>query len=305
MSDDRPRRPRKAPGKGGQKGAQPAAQKRAPRPQRAARPERAEGSGRPDREDRSRRAVHGIHPVRELLRAGRPVHEVLVALSRGQGGAVEEIVALASAAGVAVRHTDDDELERLAPGAVHQGVIALAPPFPLVDIDRLLAHAAASGRAPLLVAVDGVTDPHNLGSIARTAEAVGAHGLILPDRRSAPVTPVVEKAAAGALAHLPVAGVTNLVRALELLGKAGVWSVGLDGEADATLAGHPLASGPVVLVVGAEGGGLTRLVRERCDALVRLPMHGRVGSLNASVAAAVALYTLLAARTGDERGGAA
>jgi 23S rRNA (guanosine2251-2'-O)-methyltransferase len=115
----------------------------------------------------------------------------------------------------------------------------------------------------------------------------------------------VEKAAAGALAHLPVAGVTNLVRALELLGKAGVWSVGLDGEADATLAGHPLASGSVVLVVGAEGGGLTRLVRERCDALVRLPMHGRVGSLNASVAAAVALYALLAARAGDERGGAA
>jgi 23S rRNA (guanosine2251-2'-O)-methyltransferase len=249
--------------------------------------------------------VHGIHPVRELLRAGRPVHEVLVAISRGQGGAVEEIAALASAAGVSVRHTDDDELERLAPGAVHQGVVALAPPFPLVDIDRLLAHAAASGRAPLLVAVDGVTDPHNLGSIARTAEAVGAHGLILPERRSAPVTPVVEKAAAGALAHLPVAGVTNLVRALELLGKAGVWSIGLDGGAGTTLTGHPLAAGPVVLVVGAEGGGLTRLVRERCDALVRLPMHGRVGSLNASVAAAVALYTLLAARAGDELGGAA
>jgi 23S rRNA (guanosine2251-2'-O)-methyltransferase len=150
-----------------------------------------------------------------------------------------------------------------------------------------------------------VTDPHNLGSIARTAEAVGAHGLILPDRRSAPITPVVEKAAAGALAHLPVAGVTNLVRALELLGRAGVWSVGLDGEADATLAGHPLASGPVVLVVGAEGGGLTRLVRERCDVLVRLPMHGRVGSLNASVAAAVALYTLLAARGDGEPGDAA
>ncbi len=260
---------------------------------------------RPDREDRSRRAVHGIHPVRELLRAGRPVHELLVAVGRGQGGAVEEIVALATAAEVRVRRTDTDELERLAPGAVHQGIVALAPPFPLVDVDRLLAHAAASGRPPLLVAVDGVTDPHNLGSIARTAEAVGAHGLILPDRRSAPVTPVVEKAAAGALAHLPVAGVTNLVRALELLGRAGVWSVGLDGSAAAPLDGHPLATGAVVLVVGAEGGGLSRLVRERCDALVRLPMHGRVGSLNASVAAGVALYTLLAARDGerDDAGG--
>jgi 23S rRNA (guanosine2251-2'-O)-methyltransferase len=264
--------------------------------ERPARPVRPARSDAPARSDHSRRIVHGIHPVRELLRAGRPVQEVVVALTRGQGGAVEEIVALAAAAGVAVRRTDADELERLAPGAVHQGVVAIAPPFPLVDVDRLLAHAAASGRPALFVAVDGVTDPHNLGSIARSAEAVGAHGLILPDRRSAPVTPVVEKAAAGALAHLPVAGVTNLVRALEGLGRAGVWSIGLDGEADVMLEGHPLAAGPVVLVVGAEGGGLSRLVRERCDVLVRLPMHGRVGSLNASVAAGVGLYTLLSAR---------
>jgi len=245
------------------------------------------------------RVVHGIHPVRELLRAGRRVHEVVIADTRGGSGPVVDIQRLAADAGVAVRSAQPGELERLAPGAVHQGVIALAPPFPLVDLDRLLAHAEASGRPAMLVAVDGVTDPHNLGSIARTAEAVGAHGLVLPDRRSAPITPVVEKSAAGALAHLPVAGVTNLVRALAELGKAGVWSLGLDGEAEATLADHPLASGPVVLVVGAEGGGLTRLVRERCDALVRLPMLGNVGSLNASVAAGVALYTLLAARTAD------
>jgi 23S rRNA (guanosine2251-2'-O)-methyltransferase len=254
------------------------------------------GAGREPGHDATQRAVHGVHPVRELLRAGRRVHEVVLADARSTSGPVADIAQLAAAAGVLVRTAQPGELERLAPGAVHQGVVALAPPFPLVDLDRLLAHAAASGRPPLLVAVDGVTDPHNLGSIARTAEAVGAHGLVLPDRRSAPVTPVVEKAAAGALAHLPVAGVTNLVRALAELGKAGVWSLGLDGEADATLSGHPLASGAVVLVVGAEGGGLTRLVRERCDALVRLPMHGHVGSLNASVAAGVALYSLLAAR---------
>jgi 23S rRNA (guanosine2251-2'-O)-methyltransferase len=242
------------------------------------------------------RVVHGIHPVRELLRAGRRLHEIVVADTREGSGPVADIERLAADAGVPVRHVRPDELERLAPDAVHQGVVALAPPFPLVDVDRLLAHAEESGRPPLLVAVDGVTDPHNLGSIARSAEAVGAHGLVLPDRRSAPITPVVEKAAAGALAHLPVAGVTNLVRALADLGQSGVWSLGLDGEAEATLAGHPLAGGPVVLVVGAEGGGLSRLVRERCDALVRLPMLGRVGSLNASVAAGVALYTLLAAR---------
>ena len=243
--------------------------------------------------------MHGIHPVRELLRAARPVREIVIAGTRGGSGPVAEIAALAASAGVPVREAAPGELERLAPGAVHQGVLAIAPPFPLVDVDRLLAHATASGRPPLLVAVDGVTDPHNLGSIARTAEAVGAHGLVLPDRRSAPITPVVEKAAAGALAHLPVAGVTNLARTLVELGRAGVWSIGLDGEAPVTLGGHPLASGPVVLVIGAEGDGLSRLVRERCDALVRLPMHGQVGSLNASVAAGVALYTLLAARDAD------
>jgi 23S rRNA (guanosine2251-2'-O)-methyltransferase len=242
------------------------------------------------------RIVHGIHPVRELLRAGRRVQEIVIAGERGATAPVADIERLAADAGVPVRAAQQGELERLAPGAVHQGIVAFAPPFPLVDLDRLLAHAEASGRPPMLVAVDGVTDPHNLGSIARTAEAVGAHGLVLPDRRSAPITPVVEKSAAGALAHLPVAGVTNLVRALAELGKAGVWSLGLDGDAEVTLADHPLASGPVVLVVGAEGGGLTRLVRERCDALVRLPMLGNVGSLNASVAAGVALYTLLSAR---------
>jgi len=203
---------------------------------------------------------------------------------------------LAAAAEVPVLRVTADELHALAPGAVHQGVVATAPPYPLIDLDRLLAHVTASGRPGLLVAVDGVTDPHNLGSIARTAEAVGAQGLILPTRRSATITPVVEKAAAGALAHLPVAGVTNLVRTLGELGRHGIWSLGLDGDAPGTLAAHPLAAGAVVLVVGAEGDGLSRLVRERCDALVRLPMHGNVGSLNASVAAGVALYTLLAAR---------
>jgi len=282
----------------------PQGRDRRPRPSRAGAPGRTDAArgARDARDGRQQRIVHGIHPVRELLRAGRPIHEIVIAAARGGAGPMAEIEALATASSIRVRDAAQGELERLAPGAVHQGVVAFAPPFPLVDVDRLLAHAAASGRPPLLVAFDGVTDPHNLGSIARTAEAAGAHGLILPDRRSAPITPVVEKAAAGALAHLPVAGVTNLARTLVELGRHGVWSLGLDGAAAGTLAGNPLASGPVVLVVGAEGDGLSRLVRERCDALVRLPMHGRVGSLNASVAAGVALYTLLAARESQEDG---
>lgn len=243
----------------------------------------------------SGRIVGGLHPVRELLRAGVRVDRVLVAAGRTASSVLDELLAAARAAGVPVDEVDRDELERLAPGLVHQGVIALAPPLPTVGLADLVARAEAAGERPLLVALDGVTDPHNLGSIARTAEAVGAHGLVLPGRRSAAVTPTVEKAAAGALAHLPVAVVPNLVRALAELKERGLWVLGLDAEGE-PLAGHPLAAEAVVLVVGAEGAGLARLTRERCDALVRLAMRGSVASLNASVAAGVALYALRSAR---------
>lgn len=238
----------------------------------------------------------GRHPVRELLRAGRAVRRVRVADDREPDPIVDDIVRLAETAGIGVDVVPRADLDDCAPGLVHQGVVATAPPFPFSDLDTVLARAERRGEAPLLVALDGVTDPHNLGAIARTAEAVGAHGLLLPGRRSVSVTPTVEKAAAGALAHLPVAVVGNLARTLGDLHDRGVWSLGLDGDG-VRLATHPLVAEPAVLVVGAEGAGLARLTRERCDALVALPMRGRVASLNASVAAGVALYTLLAARS--------
>ena len=245
--------------------------------------------------------------MRELLLAGRRrVHEVLVT-ERDTPGARpddDELAELARDLRVPVRVVGRGRLASLARSEAPQGVVALAEPLRPVELGDL-AEPGPGGAAPFLIALDGVTDPRNVGSIARTAEAVGAHGLIVPEHRSAAVTPAVEKAAAGALAHLPVARVTNLVRTLEALERAGVWSLGLDGTSPTPLTGHPLADGPVVLVVGAEGRGLTRLVRERCDALVALPMRGRVGSLNASVAAGVALYALLAARdaaaVGDDR----
>ena len=220
------------------------------------------------------------------------MRELLLASGREPDAATSELLELARAAGIRIRTVERQQLDDATDGLVHQGVVAIAPPFLTVTLTQVLERAATTGEPPLLVALDGVTDPHNLGSIARTAEAVGAHGLLLPGRRTASVTPVVEKAAAGALAHLPVAEVGNLVRALGQLGEAGVWSLGLDGDAEVALAEHPLAGEACVLVVGAEGAGLSRLTRERCDALVRLPMRGRVGSLNASVAAAVALYEL-------------
>jgi len=242
------------------------------------------------------RVVGGLHPVRELLRADARVRRLLVAEGRSDSAVLASILVLAREVGLVVETVERTTLDDLVPGLVHQGVVAIADAPAEVTLDDLVARARAAGEAPLLVALDGVTDPHNLGSIARTADAVGAHGLVLPGRRSATVTPTVEKAAAGALAHLPVATVTNLVRAIEELKGLGVWSLGLDAEADGLLSAHPVASEAVVLVVGAEGAGLSRLTRERCDALVRLPMRGHVGSLNASVAAAVALYGLRAAR---------
>lgn len=241
------------------------------------------------------RLVGGVHPVRELLRSGQHVDRLLV-VPTSDTAARDELVDLARARGIEVVEVPRDELDRRTDGLVHQGVVAEAPPFAYAELGDVLAGAERAGEATLLVALDGVTDPHNVGSVARTAEAVGAHGLLLPGRRAAGITPAAEKAAAGALAHLPVVRVTNLVRALETLRDAGVWSLGLDADAELELARHPLAAEPCVLVVGAEGRGLARLTRERCDALVRLPMRGRVGSLNASVAAAVALYTVLERR---------
>lgn len=261
--------------------------------------------GRPGRTRRSRsggaggtRIVVGRHPVRELLRAGAALHRIHLAAGRDRDPVVDDIVAAARRAGIEVVEAARDELDRLASDLVHQGVVATAPPFPTVGVPVLLERAAARDEPPLLVAVDSVTDPHNLGAIARTAEAVGAHGLLVPGRRSAPVTATVEKAAAGALAHLPVAVVGNLVRTLADLHERGLWSLGLEGGRGDDLASHPLVTEPCVLVIGAEGEGLARLTRERCDALVSLPMRGQVGSLNASVAAGVALYTILHAREG-------
>jgi 23S rRNA (guanosine2251-2'-O)-methyltransferase len=243
------------------------------------------------------RLVVGRHPVRELLRARRPVHLVRVADTREPDAVIDEVVQLAEERGVRVEVVPRDRLDDLAPDLVHQGIVATAPPFPYSDLAGAIAAAERAGEPPLLVLLDGVTDPHNLGAIARSAEAVGAHALLVPGRRSASVTPVAEKAAAGALAHLRVVPIGNLVRTLQGLHRDhGTWSVGLEGGAATTIATSQLLTEPLVLVVGAEGAGLARLTREACDELVSLPMRGRVGSLNASVAAGVALYAVRTAR---------
>lgn len=229
-------------------------------------------------------AVHpipGRHPVEEALKSRRRLRELLVERLDG----VEELLDAAREAKVPVRRVGRDELDTAAQGVLHQGVVAIAPPYDYVDL-----HQAAQGE--VVVVLDGVTDPQNLGSIARSAEAAGARGLVLPKRRSAHVTAASEKAAAGAFSWLPVALVPNVVRALEELAERGFWSVGLAGEAEAGLWDSRLLDGKVALVIGGEGAGLSRLVAERVDERVRIPMTGRAESLNASAAAAVALFEI-------------
>jgi 23S rRNA (guanosine2251-2'-O)-methyltransferase len=225
--------------------------------------------------------LSGIHPVAEALKAGRPLERLVVAQGAG-GPRLQEIIDLARRASVAVRFEPRSALDRLAGSAAHQGVVALGAAKPYADLDS----AAAS---QLVVVLDGVEDPHNLGAIIRTAHAAGAGSIVIPERRAVGVTDVVAKAAAGALEHLPIARVTNVNRALEDLKKRGFWIYGLDERGTETYDQVQYAT-PTALVFGGEGAGLHELVRRHCDALVRIPMAGKISSLNVSVAAGVVLF---------------
>ncbi len=238
----------------------------------------------------ARDQIEGRNPVREALRAGRPIHRVLVADGAAARGPLAEIIASARAAGVRVDRVPREKLDRMATSRAHQGVIAEAEGFRYRSWKEALERAAEQGQKPLLLALDGITDPGNLGALLRSAEAAGCHGALIPGRRTADVTPVVEKASAGALEHLILDQVGNLARALEGLRAEGLWVVGLHGDARGTIWSCELLTEPVVLVVGAEGRGLSRLIAERADALVRIPMVGRIESLNAASAGAVALF---------------
>ena len=232
-------------------------------------------------------AIPGRGPVAEALKAGRQLQEVVVDARAG-----DEVVALAGAAreaGIAVRAADRAALDQLSGGVMHQGVVAVTDRFSYTR----LTDVAEGG---FVVVLDGITDPQNLGAIARNAEAAGATALVIRQRRGASVTAAAEKASAGALSWLPVVLVPNVVRALSDLADRGFWSVGLAGDAEATLWNSALLDGPVSIVIGAEGSGLSRLVQERVDLLVRIPMAGRMGSLNASAASAVALFEVVRRR---------
>jgi len=227
--------------------------------------------------------IYGINPVLEAVRTGRAT-EVVVQDAHGER--VREIVAAARAAGVPVRTVHADGMRRLVPAGVHQGVVARMRPAPTATLEDL---ASGQGGPPLIVVLDGVEDPNNVGAILRSVHAAGATGVVRQTRRAAPLDGGAAKASAGAVHHVPVADVVNIARALEELKALNVWTVGLDADADLHYDDVDLTL-PTALVVGAEGSGLRRLVRERCDRLASIPMRGQLGSLNVSVAAAILLF---------------
>ena len=236
------------------------------------------------------RVVYGVNPVRERLRAGAEgVAELWLAEGGTRGAAFAELERLARGAGAKIRTAPRQKLDRLAGTDRHQGVVAVVPDFAYAALEDLLAAAAASGRPPLLVVLDGVEDPHNLGAIVRSAHALGAHGVVIPRDRAVGVTPAAAKASAGAVERCLVARVTNVAKTLEALEEAGVWSVALAADGERPLAEVDL-SGPTALVLGSEGEGLRPLVRKTCDLSARIPMSGEIGSLSVSASAAVALY---------------
>jgi 23S rRNA (guanosine2251-2'-O)-methyltransferase len=227
--------------------------------------------------------IYGINPVFEALRAGRVKELRVVARAAGR---VAELVDAAERAGVPVRRVAAADLDRASRGGVHQGVVAQLEEAAHYDIADLID---ASSEAPLIVVLDGIEDPHNVGAILRTADAAGANGVVRQLRHAAPLDGAAAKASAGAVSHVKVADVVNIARALEDLKERGVWTVGLAGDASKRYDEIDLTL-PTAIVVGAEGAGLRRLVRERCDWLVSIPMHGHVDSLNVSVATGIVLF---------------
>ena len=240
--------------------------------------------------------IEGRNAVVEALRAGTAIDKIY--LARGETDkTLGHIASKARAAGIVVVDADRRKLDAMSRTHAHQGVIALAAVREYVSVQSLLDAAAAKGEKPLLVVCDEISDPHNLGAILRTAECAGAHGIIIPKRRSAGLTAVVAKTSAGAVSYLPVARVANITALLKELKEQGVWIFGTAAEGTTSLYQADL-KGPAAIVIGSEGDGMTRLAKENCDFLVSIPMKGRISSLNASAAAAVLLYEAVRQRNG-------
>lgn len=230
----------------------------------------------------------GRNAVTEALKSGRGINKLWIA-SGDREGSVAEIAALAKERGIVVQYVERAKIEALAGGHRHQGVLAYVAPVPYAELEDILKAAEAKGEAPFLVLLDELEDPHNLGALLRTADATGVHGILIPKRRSVSLNATVAKTSAGAVEYVPVARIGNIVQTLKKLKEKGFWVAGADMDGEKAYYEADL-TGPLVLVVGSEGKGMSRLTKEACDFIVRMPMVGRINSLNASVAGSILMY---------------
>lgn len=230
----------------------------------------------------------GRNAVTEALKSGRGINKLWIA-SRDREGSVAEIAALAKERGIVVQYVERAKIEALAGGHRHQGVLAYVAPVPYAELEDILKAAEAKGEAPFLVLLDELEDPHNLGALLRTADATGVHGILIPKRRSVSLNATVAKTSAGAVEYVPVARIGNIAQTLKKLKEKGFWVAGADMDGEKAYYEADL-TGPLVLVVGSEGKGMSRLTKEACDFIVRMPMVGRINSLNASVAGSILMY---------------
>jgi 23S rRNA (guanosine2251-2'-O)-methyltransferase len=238
--------------------------------------------------------IGGKHSILEALRAGRTIHKIWM-IENAQKQLAHAILSEAKKAGVIVQNVDKRKLDQMISDVPHQGVVAQVAAYAYVEVSEILAKAKEAGEVPFILILDEIEDPHNLGSILRTADCTGVHGVIIPKRRSVGLTATVSKTSAGAVEYIPVARVTNIAQTIELLKEQGVWIAGADGSAERSVYETDVSL-PIAVVIGNENQGIGRLIKEKCDFLIKLPMFGQINSLNASVAAGVIMYEIVRQR---------
>ncbi len=235
--------------------------------------------------------IVGRNPVLEVLKAEKEIDKIYV--SKGElKGSIKKIISIAKDKNIVIQYVDKKKLDQIAPGVNHQGVAALVTPYDYYSIDDILDKAKESKKPPFIIILDGIEDPHNLGAIIRTAECAGVHGIIIPKRRAAHVTETVYKSSAGAVEHMLIAKVSNIPSTIDRLKDDGLWIYGADANGENYYFDTEL-KGPVALVIGSEGKGISKLVKEKCDFLVKIPMYGKISSLNASNAASILIYEVV------------
>ncbi|SHH85086.1 23S rRNA (guanosine2251-2'-O)-methyltransferase [Caloranaerobacter azorensis DSM 13643] len=243
----------------------------------------------------NRGLIEGRNPVLEALKSNRNIEKIMIAKG-AEKGSIKKIKAIAKERGIVIQYVDRNKLDSISYTSSHQGVIAIASAYEYKTVEDILNYAENLKEDPFIIILEGVKDPHNLGAIMRTAECAGAHGIIIPKRRSVGLTPVVAKSSAGAIEYLPIAKVSNIVYTIEKLKENGIWVCAADMDGESNYYEKDLR-GPLAIVIGSEGEGISRLVKEKCDFLVKIPMKGKVTSLNASVAASILIYEVLRQRS--------